>query len=119
MSKPRSSCLPSATASPAFLFCETGRPGATWQSAISMRLPPPVSVAHSAIAQVSRSPACLVRRRSRPARAGAVGASGYDPRDPILFVVLVQLLPALDNKPRLAQKPDRCVGILVAEKISR
>ena len=50
---------------------------------------------------------------------GCSWASGYDPQSPILFVVLFPLLPALDNKPRLAQKPDRCVGILVAEKISR
>ena len=49
MARPKNSCWPSATASPAFLFCETGRPGALWQWVISMRVPLPVSVAHSAI----------------------------------------------------------------------
>jgi hypothetical protein len=86
---------------------------------ISMRLPPPVSVVHSAIAANVAKFGLLGPPLQPTGPRGCSWASGYDPQSPILFVVLSPLLPALDNKPRLAQKPDLCVGILVAEKTSR
>jgi hypothetical protein len=78
-----------------------------------MRVPPPVLVVHPAIA-ANTAEFGPVGQPPQPTRPrGCNWASGR--QEPSLFVILVQLLRALDGEARLAQKHEVNVGIVVAK----